>query len=202
MRRYFITRWRPTVATEGDHGHSACQQPAADRRRCVTDGGRSIDSDEIRAAVAPAVFAVDEAGTVIGCSDVLATQTATDCPVGSPLSSLLSVADTDLADHLLAVSQTLETADATTVTSDCVLRTAGGRQSRTVEFTTPSETDDCEAWLVGVMRPAPAESTASQPQPTGSPDRFRRLFEQLQDPVVEVRFSDTEPIVSSINGRV
>jgi len=187
-------RWLSGTAAGSPPGRHA----ATPRQRCVTDGGTPIDTDRLRTAAAPAVFAVDETGTITGCSDALARQTATDSPVDSPLSSLITVADGDLSDHLQAIRETLDASDRPTVESKGLLRTADGRQGVTVEFTTADEPDSCEAWLVGIVRPS-STTAESQPQPTGSPGRFRQLFEQLQDPVVEVRFVDTEPIVTSVN---
>ena len=170
------------------------------RRRCLTDGGTVIDSDELRAAAAPAVFAVDETGILTGCSDTLAGRVAGEDPTGSPLSSLFSVPADSLIDRLLAVSQMLRETEASTITErDWLLQTADGSQRVAVEFTTPDSVDSTEVWLVGVVRTAPTERLERRRQPTGRPDRFRQLFEQLQDPVVEVRFSDAQPIVVSIN---
>ena len=201
MRRCVIPQWSPAAGADSGRWRPVGFSTPLDRRRCVTDGGEPIDTDELRAAAAPAVFAVDQAETIIGCSDALVNQTAADRLVGSPLSSFITVPDTDRTEQLLAVRRILEATDSTTVTRECLLRTAEGRRSCTVEFTTPTESDDCDAWLVGTVRPSSADPTAGQSQPSGSPDRFRRLFEQLQEPVVEVRFSEseTEPIVMSLN---
>jgi len=170
------------------------------RRRCLTDGGTVIDSDELRAAAAPAVFAVDETGILTGCSDTLAGRVAGEDPTGSPLSSLFSVPADSLIDRLLAISQMLRETEASTITErDWLLQTADGSQRVAVEFTTPDSVDSTEVWLVGVVRTAPTDRLERRRQPTGRPDRFRQLFEQLQDPVVEVRFSDSQPIVVSIN---
>ncbi len=199
MGQRLITQWLLAVAAEDIQRLSAGQQTTVDRQRCVTDGGTPIESDTLRAAAAPAVFAVDKTGTIRGHSDQLEKMVATDRLDGSPLSSLISLPDSELDDHLRAVRQTLEETDATTVKTDGLFRTVDGRQSRTIEFIIPSETDDCEAWLVGVVRATSKNLTKSHPQPTGNPDRFRQLFEQLQDPVVEVRFASDEPIVMSVN---
>jgi len=201
MRRRSTTRWlaAEAEAADGTQWRPAGSQRDSRRRRCLTDGGRSLDADVLRAAAAPAVFAVDSSGTIIGCSDELARQTAVDTPVGSPLSSLISVPDNTLSDRLQAVRQQLETADSAPLeASDWLLHTADGRRRVAVEFSVPEASDGCEPWLVGVVR-RPSAKRSETHQPTGSPNRFRQLFEQLQDPVVEVRFPDAEPVVTSVN---
>ena len=197
MRRWLITQRQPAVSAGCNQRVSPSQQPAVDRRRCVTDGGTSRDSDTLRAAAAPAVFSVDNEANLTDLSDQLAALVGADNPVGSPLSSLLSVPNERLSEHLHTVARTLQERDTTTVRSaDCQLRTVDGRRRVTVEFTR-QEADD--GWLVGVVRQQPVEQIDSTAESASRPDRFRQLFEQLQDPVVEVRFVDHTPIVTAIN---
>jgi PAS domain S-box-containing protein len=176
--------------------------------RCVTDGGMDRpsrdargepDLDALRQSAAPYLFAVDAADQLTTLSERL-SELAVASP-GQHLSALLAVPAADIGAHLQTVRQRLRADDAETVRSTaCRLRTADARRGVTVEFSTHPDAEESTAdRLVGTIRLAAVELGADQPQPAAGPDRFRELFEQLPDPVAEVRFDDDEPIVTSVN---
>jgi len=184
--------------------------PAVDRDHpeCVTDGGTDRpsrdtrgepDLDFLRQSAAPYLFAVDAADQLTTLSKPL-SELAAASP-GQHLSALLPVPAADTSAHLQTVRQRLRADNADTVRSTaCRLRTAAEQRGVTVEFSTCPDADESTAdRLVGTIRLAAVELGADQPQPATGPDRFRELFEQLPDPVAEVRFDADEPIVTSVN---
>ncbi|MFD1640612.1 sensor histidine kinase [Halohasta litorea] len=179
-----------------------------DHPRCVTDGGTdrvsrdargNPDLDALRQSAAPYLFAVDAADQLTTLSEPL-SELAAASP-GQHLSALLAVPAADIGAHLRTVRQRLRKADTETVRSTgCRLRTADERREVTIEFSTPPIAEESATdRLVGTIRLAAVELGVDQPQAAAGPDRFRELFEQLPDPVAEVRFSGDEPIVTSIN---
>ena len=177
-----------------------------DRPRCVTDGGTdqdprapTDDHDALRASAASYLFVVDAADQLTTLTEPLAA--LVEASSGQHLASLLAVPSTDIGAHLGTVRRRLRADDATTVRSTaCRLRTPDERRSVTVEFTTHPDADGSAAdRLVGTVRLDEVDLGGEQPEPAAGPDRFRELFERLADPVVEVRYDETEPIVLSVN---
>lgn len=194
---------------------------ASRSRRCVTDGGTNrrdhsaeTSHSALRQSTSPSLFAVDSDNRLTTVTEPLSELVASSGLSGQHLSSLLAVPDGDCSAHLQTVRRRLREGASTVQSTACLLRTADGRQSVTVEFSTHPEVDpnpdtaSTAERLVGVVHENEVEIGASQPQPSAAgPDRFRALFEQLPDPVAEVRFVKSEerssigsrPIVTSVN---
>jgi len=170
---------------------------------CITDGGtdrsHEPDHDALRASAAPYLFVVDDADQLTTLSEPLSALVGASS--GQHLSALLAVPATDIGAHLRTVRQRLRADDTDTVRSTaCRLKTADGQRAVTVTFTAhPAARESTADRLVGTIHLSEAELGAEQPQSAAGPDRFRELFEQLPDPVAEVRFVADEPIVTSVN---
>ena len=183
----------------------------------VTDGGTDRPDHEnetshttLRESVCSSVFAIDGNNRLTAVTEplsALATGSADreSTPVGNHLSSLLSIPATTVGSHLQTVRQQLSETQASTVRSaGCLLRTPTDQRAVTVEFSLHPDADQPAgsnaAWLVGTVREDVVDVDDSQSQPsTQQPGRFRELFEQLPDPVTEVEFVGSEPIVTSVN---
>ena len=194
---------------------------------CITDGGTDLDPndapepdhDVLRESAAPYLFVVDAADRLTTLTEPLSA--LVDASSGQHLSSLLAVPATDIGAHLRTVRQRLAEADTATVRSTvCRLRTTDAQQAVTIEFAAHPDADRSQVdgspadgsrvdgspadgsrvdWLVGTVRLAEVELGGEQPEPAAGPDRFRELFTQLPDPVVEVRYDGTRPMVLSVN---
>jgi PAS domain S-box-containing protein len=216
MRLISITCWLPDMSIAYHDGMTT--RPATTSvdhgRRYVTDGGTNrsehlpeTSHNALRQSAASSLFAVDADNRLTAITNSLSELAVTEAATlsGQHLSSLLSVPEGDFSAHLETVRRRLREGQTETVRSTaCLLRTPDGRRSVTVEFSTHPEADpDAELSakrLVGVVRENVVEIGESQPQPSETgPDRFRALFEQLPDPVAEVRFVESEPIVTSVN---
>ena len=178
---------------------------ARNRLRCVTDGGTDDDArdepdhDALRASAAPYLFVVDATDQLVTLTEPLSA--LVEASEGQHCSALLAVPSTDIGAHLGTVRRRLRADDTATVRSTaCRLRTPDEQRAVTVEFTTHPDADSSAAErLVGTVRLAEVDLGGEQPEPAAGPNRFRELFERLADPVVEVRYDDTEPIVLSVN---
>jgi len=216
MRQISITFQLPVGFSRRGDSVTGFQPEAAavDREQppCVTDGGTDRDAHDprepdhaaLRRSAAPHLFVVDAADQLTTLTEPLSLLVETSS--GQHLSSLLAVPATDMGVHLRTVRQQLAADDTTTVRSTvCRLRTPDAQRAVTVEFTTHPDPDESAAdrsradWLVGTVRLGAVDLNGEQPELAAGPDRFRELFTQLPDPVVEVRYNGTQPMVLSVN---
>ncbi|OYR56516.1 PAS domain S-box protein [Halorubrum halodurans] len=116
--------------------------------------------------------------------------------VGTPLTDLVPASE---ASSLRATLRDVRTASPDDHrTTETEVRSEGG-ETRPVQFEfSATETDRGNAAIAGVLHDI-GELAATRTSLEAQRERFRKLFENLPDPVVEVRFEGTDPIVEFSN---